>query len=209
MTTVKVTFGNFAEQQPAQIAQTIPAFVPQAQPAPSPSGDVPKPAPTRLQEVPKQEPAAPAFKRLADAKRDFVRRRRSRQPSRSARIGVRTAIRSSNRNNSSDSPSATGTAIQNRSGNPIRKARLGAKVHYKAWGQLTISATSLTWKKKLSTTMAAERSQRRHIPLCLAYLTARTSQRSMTGGAARSSSAFCMSAAAIGPLRCAVLSPSF
>ena len=72
MTTVKVPFGNFAEQQPAQIAQTIPAFVPQAQPAPSPSGDVPKPAPTRLQEVPKQEPAAPAFKRLADAKRDFV-----------------------------------------------------------------------------------------------------------------------------------------
>ena len=71
------------------------------------------------------------------------------------------------------------------------------------------SATSLTWKKKLTTTMAAERSQRCHIPLCLAYLTARTSQRSMTGGVARSSSAFCMSAAAIGPLRCAVLSPSF
>ena len=55
-------------------APTRPDFIAQAQPAPSPSGDVPKPAPRRLQDVPMQKPAtrAPAPQKVAAAKKDWT-----------------------------------------------------------------------------------------------------------------------------------------
>lgn len=55
-------------------APTRPDFIAQAQPAPSPSGDVPKPAPKRLQDVPMQKPAtkAPAPQKVATAKKDWT-----------------------------------------------------------------------------------------------------------------------------------------
>jgi|APTNR8051073442_1049403.scaffolds.fasta_scaffold02828_9 hypothetical protein len=69
---MKDRFDNARRPISAAPAPTQQAFISQAQPTPSPSGDVPKPAPKRLQEIPKTEPSTPAFKRLADAKRDFA-----------------------------------------------------------------------------------------------------------------------------------------
>lgn len=55
-------------------APTRPDFIAQAQPTPSPSGDVPKPLPKRLQDVPAQKPAtkAPAAQKVATAKKDWA-----------------------------------------------------------------------------------------------------------------------------------------
>ena len=55
-------------------APTRPDCIAQAQPAPSPSGDVPKPAPKRLQDVPMQTTAAkaPAAQKVAAAKKDWT-----------------------------------------------------------------------------------------------------------------------------------------
>lgn len=54
-------------------APSRPDFIAQAQPAPSPSGDVPKPAPKRLQDVPLQKPATrtPAQQKVVAAKKDW------------------------------------------------------------------------------------------------------------------------------------------
>lgn len=59
-------------QKPAAAMPTKPAFISQAQPAPSPSGDAPKPAPKRLQTVAERQPAMPAVKKVASAKRDWT-----------------------------------------------------------------------------------------------------------------------------------------
>lgn len=69
---MKDRFDTVRFQKPAAPTPTKPVFISQAQPAPSPSGDVPKPAPKRLQEVPDRKPDMPAVKRLADAKRDWT-----------------------------------------------------------------------------------------------------------------------------------------
>lgn len=72
---MKRTFDN-ARGLPERTAPapTRPAFIAQAQPAPSPSGDVPKPAPKRLQDVPRQKPAtiAPAQQKVVAAKKDWT-----------------------------------------------------------------------------------------------------------------------------------------
>lgn len=57
-------------EKPAPVARSTPEFVAKPAPAPSPSGDVPKPAARELRQVPAQKPA-PALKRLAEAKKDF------------------------------------------------------------------------------------------------------------------------------------------
>lgn len=59
-------------QKPAAAMPTKPAFISQAQPAPSPSGDAPKPAPKRLQTVAERQPAMPAVNKVASAKRDWT-----------------------------------------------------------------------------------------------------------------------------------------
>lgn len=69
---MKDRFDDARLKKAAAPTPTKPAFISQAQPAPSPSGDVPKPAPKRLQTLPDRKPDMPAVKRLADAKRDFA-----------------------------------------------------------------------------------------------------------------------------------------
>ncbi len=71
---MKRPFDEARRREPRKVdpAPTQAKFISQAQPAPSPSGDAPKPAPKRLQQVPEKTPAMPAGKRLASAKKDWT-----------------------------------------------------------------------------------------------------------------------------------------
>ena len=69
---VKDRFDKARRNERPAPAPHKPAFISQAQPAPSPSGDAPKPAPKRLQTLPERKPDMPAVKRLASAKKDWT-----------------------------------------------------------------------------------------------------------------------------------------